>query len=138
MSAKEAFAQANIGEPLQPFGKDSLAIMSSNAYAAALAVLTVREAEYLLESARKVFALSLEALNGNVSPFLEPVHSVRPYPTQGMIAEEILKELEGSFLWACKDKREPGSFAARNDSTVSAAWLLKEGLLKYKTADEPW
>jgi histidine ammonia-lyase len=108
MSAKEAFAQANIGEPLQPFGKDSLAIMSSNAYAAALAVLTVREAEYLLESARKVFALSLEALNGNVSPFLERVHSVRPYPTQGMIAEEIRKELEGSFLWECKDKREPG------------------------------
>jgi histidine ammonia-lyase len=109
MPAKDAFTKANIGEPLQPFGKDSLAIMSSNAYAAAVAVLAWHDAWTLMSFSPRVFALSLEALNGNVSPFLESVHAVRPYPTQGEVAGAIRNELEGSFLWACTDKRAPGS-----------------------------
>jgi len=150
MSAKQAFAKANakadpkegIGDPLEPFGKDSLAIMSSNAYAAAIAVLTARDAEYLLAWSYSVFALSLEALNGNVSPFLASVHAVRPYPTQGMVAENIRKELDGSFLWAlwpCKDKscddkralQDPLSFRTASHVLAvarDAVWAVEDGL----------
>jgi histidine ammonia-lyase len=145
MPAKQAFEKANIGAPLEPFAKDSLAIMSSNAYAAAVAMLALRDAEFLVNLSWRVFALSLEALNGNVSPFLESVHSVRPYPTQGIVAANIRKELEGSFLWACKDKGKPGSWcddkralqdplSFRTASHVlavalDAVWTVKRGLL---------
>jgi histidine ammonia-lyase len=142
MSAKKAFAKANIGAPLEPFGKDSLAIMSSNAYAAAVAVLTLPDTFYLLAWSSKVFALSLEALNGNISPFLAFVNAVRPYPTQGSVAEDIRKELEGSFLWAlweckhksCDDKRalqDPLSFRTASHVlgvAYDALWAFEEAL----------
>jgi histidine ammonia-lyase len=104
MPAAQALAEAQI-EPLQPFGKDSLAIMSSNAYVAAAAVLVLHDAEALLPLSLRVFALSLEALTGNVSPFLDAVYSIRPYATQGKVAAAIRQELEGSFLWSQNDKR---------------------------------
>jgi histidine ammonia-lyase len=148
MSAKQAFAKANakglkIGDPLEPFGKDSLAIMSSKAYAAAIAALTLVDAYYLLAWSSSVFALSLEALNGNVSPFLPSVNAVRPYPTQGSVAEDIRKELEGSFLWAlwpCKDKacddkralQDPLSFRTASHvlaAAYDAVWAL-DGVLR--------
>lgn len=100
-TAKQALADANI-KALEPFGKDSLAIMSSNAYAAAVAVLAMRDTAYLEALSEGVFALSLQALNGNISPFLEVVQTAYGY--QGQIASSIRKKLEGSFLWACKDK----------------------------------
>jgi histidine ammonia-lyase len=99
--------------PLVPFAKDSLAIMSSNAYAAASAVLAVRDVERLLGVSRKVFALSLEALNGNVAPFLEPVHLLRPYAAHGIAAAAVRAELDGSYLWQRSPQRalqDPLSF----------------------------
>src|SRR5262249_52854863 len=111
-------------------------------YAAAIAVLAVRDAEYLLGGSYCVFALSLEALNGNVSPFLASVHAVRPYRTQGMIAENIRKELVGSFIWelmpakdkSCDDKRalqDPLSFRTASQVLAvarDAVWALEDGL----------
>jgi histidine ammonia-lyase len=110
--AAEALRAAGL-PPLVPFGKDSLAIMSSNAYAAAVAVLAVHEADRVLEASLKVFALSLEALNGNVSPFLEPVYAIRPYGPQGDAAATIRSELHGSYLWSRSAQRalqDPLSF----------------------------
>jgi histidine ammonia-lyase len=134
MRAAQALAEAQV-KPLQPFGKDSLAIMSSNAYAAAVAVLALHDAEALLSLSIKVFALSLEALNGNVSPFLESVHSIRPYATQGKVAAAIRHELEDSFLWSRDDKRalqDPLSYRTASHVlavAVDALTTLREGLL---------
>jgi histidine ammonia-lyase len=134
MGAAQALAEAQV-KPLQPFGKDSLAIMSSNAYAAAVAVLALHNAEALLSLSPKVFALSLEALNGNVSPFLESVHSIRPYATQGKVAAAIRHELEDSFLWSRDDKRalqDPLSYRTASHVlavAVDALTTLREGLL---------
>jgi histidine ammonia-lyase len=143
MPADKALAEAKI-EPLQPFAKDSLAIMSSNAYAAAVAMLALRDAVALLTVSPRVFALSLEALNGNISPLLEAVQDVRPYPTERLVAKAIRDELEGSFLWACKDKGNPGSWCddkrALQDplsyrtwvhvhaAAVDALWTVRRGL----------
>jgi histidine ammonia-lyase len=143
--AQQALADAGI-KALEPFGKDSLAIMSSNAYAAAVVVLALHDAQELLAVSETVFGLSLEALNGNISPFLEVVHGVRPYGTQGRIASGIRERLEGSFLWACKDKGkgEPGwcdntralqdPLSFRTASHVMAVaqdllWAVRRGLL---------
>jgi histidine ammonia-lyase len=112
MAASSALAEAGL-DPLVPFAKDSLVIMSSNAYAAALASFAVADAERLLAVTRKVWALSLEGLNGNVAPYLPAVHAVRPYAAQGRAAADILAELEGSYLWQPSNKRalqDPLSF----------------------------
>lgn len=112
MAADRALREAGL-EPLVPFGKDSLVIMSSNAYAAALATLVVHDAERVLAVARKVCALSLEALNGNVAPFLPEVHAIRAYEAQGRAAAAILAELDGSYLWQPSAQRalqDPLSF----------------------------
>lgn len=119
MPAAQALADARI-DKLQPFGKDSLAIMSSNAYAAAVAVLAQHDVERLLELETKVFALDLEALNGNVSPFLPAVHSAQR--TQGLVAANVLHLLRGSYLWsrdANRPLQDPLSF--RTASHVLAA-----------------
>jgi histidine ammonia-lyase len=112
MPASAALDEAGL-EPLVPFAKDSLVIMSSNAYGAALATFAVADAERLLAVTRKVVALSLEALNGNLAPYLPVVNAVRPYAAQGRAAADILTELEGSYLWQPSSQRalqDPLSF----------------------------
>lgn len=112
MPAKEALGAAGI-EPLKPFGKDGLAILSSNAYAAALASIAIHDAEQLLETSQLVYGLSLEGLNGNVSPLLEDVAALRPFPSYVTSTNELRDVLAGSYLWQADEKRilqDPLSF----------------------------
>lgn len=112
MPASEALSEAGL-EPLVPFAKDALVIMSSNAFAAALAAFALHDAEHLLAVTRKVWALSLEGLNGNLAPYLPIVNEVRPYTAQGRAAAGILAELDGSYLWQPSSQRalqDPLSF----------------------------
>ncbi len=98
MSAREALKRAQL-EPLEPLGKDSLTITSSNAYSAARTALLIHETEVLLRKADWVFALSLEGVNGNIAPLLEEVHRLRPFYGQGVTAKAIRRFLAGSYLW---------------------------------------
>jgi histidine ammonia-lyase len=98
VSASEALREAGL-EPITPFAKDALSILSSNAYAAGKAALVVHDVEGLLEVADWVYGLSLEGLNGNVAPLLAPAQQVRPYTGQGETARRIREYLEGSYLW---------------------------------------
>jgi len=134
MPAAQALADAKI-DKLEPFGKDSLAIMSSNAYAAAVAVLAQDDLRRLLWVDDQVFALSLEALNGNVSPFLPPVYSADR--TQVTIAANVLHQLEGSFLWSRDENRalqDPLSYrtashvlaVAFDENSELGKWLLAQ------------
>lgn len=118
MPASHAF-EINGLKPIIPYAKDSLSIMSSNAYSAALAAFLIYDAEQLVNKADLVFALSLEGLNGNIAPFLSQVQDMRPYQGQKDSAKLIRKALEGSFLWDSSSKRElqdPLSF--RNASQI--------------------
>src|SRR5262249_51585082 len=104
MPAKQALTAAGI-TPLVPFAKDSLAIMSSDAYATAIAALASERLDGLLLSSMAVFALSLEGLNGNVSPFLAPVVGDA---TRAWVAENVRNWLKGSYLWSLwTDKERP-------------------------------
>jgi len=93
--------------PLVPLGKDSLSIMSSNAYSSALAALFIYDMERLLNKADLVFSLSLEGLDGNIAPFLEEVQNARPFEGQKQSAKNIRNALEGSSLWETSVTREP-------------------------------
>lgn len=104
MSASQALKSAGI-EPLVPFAKDSLSILSSNAYSTALAALAVVEMEHSLKTAKLVFALSMEGLNGNIEPFLEDSNIIRPFPMVNKVSKDIREILRGSYLWDKSDTR---------------------------------
>lgn len=142
MSAREALEMNGL-KPLVPYGKDSLSIMSSNAYSAALAALVIYDAEKLLDKADAVFALSLEGLNGNVAPYLEEVQNARPFLGQKESAANIRRILEGSSLWQTSQERElqdPLSFRSASQVHGAARDIVRAAkeklLLHLKSSDD--
>ncbi|MFC2586936.1 MAG: histidine ammonia-lyase [Campylobacter sp.] len=134
MAAAEALKKTGL-KPLSPFGKDSLSILSSNAYSAALASLALEDLKQADKMSKLVFALSLEALNGNVAPFSSEAASLRPFPQFEATAKQIREILKDSYLWDKDDSRalqDPLSyrdasyfFAAMSSSIQSLESLMK-------------
>lgn len=125
--ALDALREAGLS-PLVPFAKDGLSILSSNAYAAGVAALLAHDARQLLDAGEVVAALSLEGLNGNVSPLLEPVQSLRPYPEQVAAAQRMRAILDGSYLWRADPGRplqDPLSFRTMSQVYGSAREQLR-------------
>lgn len=112
MASAEALRTAGLGAA-KPFAKDSLSMLSANAYGAALAVVAVSDAQALLNQADVVAALSLEGLDGNVAPFLAVTQAQRPFVGQSAAAHHIVSLLQGSSLWQRSEQRplqDPLSF----------------------------
>lgn len=130
MPAQKALQAAGL-TPLKPYAKDSLSILSSNAYSVGYAALTLYEAKKLLMQMNLVFALSLEGLNGNIAPFTLAAQQARPYCSQWKMAEHTRELLKGSYLWETSEKRalqDPLSF--RTATQVHGAVLDLMSLLE--------
>lgn len=98
---------------IMPFGKDALSILSSNAYAAGMAALALDDLARLNRATQLVFALSLQAFNGNVSPFLEDALALRPFPQTQRTGAELRRLLDGASLWqhdAVRPLQDPLSY----------------------------
>ncbi|GLS82881.1 HAL/PAL/TAL family ammonia-lyase [Paraferrimonas haliotis] len=112
VSSKEAMKDAGI-KPLKPIGKDALSILSNNAFTTAYVMRGLQQAQQVMDVSPTVFGLSLEALNGNVAPYLPQTNEVRPFPNVQSMSETILDQLDGSYLWQLNDERplqDPLSF----------------------------
>ncbi len=110
--ADQALKEAGI-EPIRPWGKDALGILSSNAYSTGMAALAVVDLKQLARVEKLVYALSLQGLNGNVSPFLEDTLALHPYPEVINAGAQLRAMLAGSSLWQRDDERalqDPLSF----------------------------
>lgn len=110
--AVEVLRELNL-HPIEPVGKDALSILSSNAYASGMAALALQDMAHFYRASQLVFALSLQALNGNVSPFLKDSLALRPFPQTQKAGEDLRHLLDGSSLWDADDKRalqDPLSF----------------------------
>ncbi|WP_425470185.1 HAL/PAL/TAL family ammonia-lyase [Shewanella atlantica] len=104
VSSVKAMKDAGV-KPLKPIGKDALSILSNNSVAVAYAMKGYRDASHLMTVSPTVFSLSLEGLNGNVSPFLPQTNDIRPFPYIKEATSEILNQLDGSYLWQLNDQR---------------------------------
>ncbi|MGB3430892.1 HAL/PAL/TAL family ammonia-lyase [Achromobacter sp.] len=142
LPAAQALRQAGL-EPVQPFGKDALAIVSSNAYGAAIASLAALDAARLLSQADAVAALSLEGLDGNLAPVLSASQAQRPYDGQVNTAEHIRALLRGSSLWQQDTQRalqDPLSFRTVSQAHGAArdmlAPLQRQLLLQINSSDD--
>ncbi|HEB0854118.1 aromatic amino acid lyase [Citrobacter werkmanii] len=112
MASAKALQQAGIAK-LEPLGKDALSILSSNAISAAYSAKALLESRQIINITPAVFGLSLEALDGNVAPFLYQSLSVRPFPGVQDTGGSIRNALSGSYLWQHQDGRplqDPLSF----------------------------
>ena len=117
--AADVFKAGNIAL-VEPYGKDALALLASNAHALGIAVLAVEDLHRLTETQNLVYALSLEALNGNVSPILADNVAAKGFAAGSAMAETLRDALAGSYLWQPSDTRavqDPLSFR-------DAVWIL--------------
>lgn len=112
-----------------PFGLDGISILSNSNVAEAQAVAAVKNAEQVLSVSPVIIASSLEALNGNVTPFLWPTVETKGWPQEHEAAEAILKNLKGSYLWQKDSKRflqDPLSFRSSGYILATALNELAE------------
>lgn len=130
----EALQKANL-TPAILGPKEGLGIVSSNAFSAALAVLTVREVEDIVKTSNIIYSLGLEGLNGVVDPLDNRINEVRGYSGQIKCARDCSKYLEGSYLFEYDEERalqDPLSYrssAAINGSILDALEFVKEQLI---------
>jgi len=78
--------------------KDGLAIVSSNALAAGTGFLVLDQAQRLLELANAVYALSVEGLDGNITPLRAEPNEARRMSSQIRCAAAMRRLLGGSYL----------------------------------------
>ncbi|MGI2258346.1 HAL/PAL/TAL family ammonia-lyase [Shewanella sp. GXUN23E] len=121
----------------QPFGMDGISILSNGNVAEAQSIAAVKTAEHLLNTSPVIIASSLEALNGNVSPFLWHTVETKGWPQVHEAGEAILAHLKGSFLWDNNDKRnlqDPLSFRASGYILAAALEELRQAKELLNTA----
>lgn len=78
--------------------KEGLALLNGTQFMSAFAVWCVIKAKKLSVLADRIMAVSLEAFDGRIEPFLDPVHQVRPHKGQIDTARHIRELLEGSEI----------------------------------------
>jgi histidine ammonia-lyase len=122
MSAEAALAKAGL-RPLEPFGADTSALISSDAYAAGIAALAVNDARGLLEWADLIYAMDLDGMNSSITPLSLVVQRDRPFKWLNWDAARVLEMLKGSYLFDDDPKRiiqDPESLRASSIRQASA------------------
>jgi len=87
-------------EPVKLQSKEGLALLNGTQFMAAHGVWSIIQCERLSGLADKIGAMSLDAFDGRIEPFLPQTHKVRPHKGQEETAENFRKILEGSSLAA--------------------------------------
>jgi histidine ammonia-lyase len=99
-------------QPLALEPKEGLALLNGTQFMSAYGVWCTLHAHRLLKLANTIGALSLDAFDGRIEPFLPQVNAIRPQTGQMRIAQEICKLIDGSQLISQPKKhvQDPYSF----------------------------
>lgn len=85
-------------EPVSLKSKEGLALLNGTQFMSAHAVWAIINARRLSALADKIGAMSLDAFDGRIEPFCDPVNAVRPHPGQLATARAVRSWLEGSEI----------------------------------------
>ncbi len=85
-------------KPIELGSKEGLALLNGTQNMSAFAVWALLEAQRLSEWADKIAAMSLDAFDGRIEPFIHAVHAVRPHQGQIETARRMRELLEGSQI----------------------------------------
>jgi len=99
LDGKTAMTRAKI-ETIQLEAKEGLALNNGTQCMTAIGTLAIHDALYLLETAELSAALSLEALNGRIDAFEQPIHDLRRQEGQKTSAQRMRENTaSSSFLY---------------------------------------
>ncbi|MBF0762242.1 histidine ammonia-lyase [Dysgonomonas mossii] len=87
-------------KPIRLMSKEGLALLNGTQFMSANGVFAMLRAFKLSKKADLIAALSLEAFDGYLDPFLDCLHQMRPHKGQIETADNFRKLLEGSELVA--------------------------------------
>ena len=76
-------------EPIDLQPKDGLSLINGTQLMSAYGAYVLEASFHLLKMADLVAAMSLEALQGSVTPFDQRIHEIRPHPGQQQVAENV-------------------------------------------------
>ncbi|NDV94572.1 histidine ammonia-lyase [Dysgonomonas sp. 521] len=99
-------------KPIRLMSKEGLALLNGTQFMSANGVFAMLRAFKLSKKADLIAALSLEAFDGCLDPFLDCLHQMRPHKGQIETASNFRKLLEGSELISRKKEhvQDPYSF----------------------------
>ena len=108
----EAINQKLQWTPLILEAKEGLALLNGTQFMSAYGVWCTLHAHRLLKLANIIGALSLDAFDGRIDPFLPQVNAIRPQHGQVATAKDIIRILQGSELieQTKKHVQDPYSF----------------------------
>lgn len=85
-------------KPIQLASKEGLALLNGTQNMSAFAVWALIEANRLSKWADFIAAMSLDAFDGRIEPFIDAVHMVRPHHGQIETAKAVRNYLQGSQI----------------------------------------
>ncbi len=85
-------------KPIELASKEGLALLNGTQNMSAFAVWSLLQAQRLSDWADKIAAMSLDAYDGRIEPFIHAVHAVRPHQGQIETAKRMRELLEGSQI----------------------------------------
>ena len=85
-------------EPIRLQSKEGLALLNGTQFMSAHAVWSILKSKRLSKWADLIGAMSLEAYDGRIEPFLPLTHQLRPHVGQISTGERFMEILEGSEL----------------------------------------
>lgn len=97
MLAKEAMDEAGINI-IELTSKEGLALINGTQVMTAIGTLTLYDAIQLSKISDVIASLTIEGLNGIITPFNKNIHLVRPHKGQIKTAENLLKILNNSKM----------------------------------------
>jgi histidine ammonia-lyase len=84
--------------PLKLKSKEGLALLNGTQFMSAYGVWLLLKARKIVTISDLIGAISLDAFNGRIEPFMEIIHTVRPHAGQMYTANNITQFLEGSEI----------------------------------------
>jgi histidine ammonia-lyase len=85
-------------EPIKLQSKEGLALLNGTQFMSAHGVYAIMKAQRLSKRADLIAAMSLDAYDGNIEPFEEKLHLIRPHLGQLETSQNIRRFLQGSEI----------------------------------------
>ncbi|MEW5760300.1 MAG: histidine ammonia-lyase [Candidatus Thermoplasmatota archaeon] len=112
MSGKEAMELAGI-KPIQLTYKEGLGLINGSQFFTALGALVLYDAERLFKTAQIASAMTIDALKSVQKAFDKRLHSVRPFPGQIVVAENIRNLIKDSEILALGTRKVQDGYSLR-------------------------
>jgi len=120
MSGKAAMDAAGIPTIVYE-ARDGLATINGSNVILGMGCLEIDEADKLIRTAEIAAAMTLEALNANMKPYDERLHTLRGFPGAAKSARNIMKVVQGGEYLASKTKKVQDAYSMRSTPQVLGA-----------------